>query len=346
VGLQSFTFDTVGGEAVAGYVLESGPVRATLVSHGARLQALQLPDRAGRVADVVLGCPDVAGHLESQAYFGATCGRYANRIRDGRFEIDGRTIEVSRNQNGHHLHGGFSGFDRKIWGARPDPDGKAVTFATLSEDGEEGFPGRLAVSTTYRLEADTLEIVLRAETGRPTVLNLVNHTYWNLAGEGSGDVRDHVLQVEAGFFTPVDDDGIPSGEIRSVEGTPFDFRDPKTIGRDLDAVGPSAHARDGYDQNFCVAGPARAMRRFASLMDPGSGRGLELSADAPGLQVYAGGHLGPHILGKRGPYRQYGGVALEAQTYPDAPNVGHFPSARLDPGKVFERRMRFRSFVE
>jgi aldose 1-epimerase len=348
MAVTQYVFDRHDGIPVPGYRLEEGGITAEVVAYGARLQGLSLPDRHGVMADVIVGAADIAGHIASQAYFGATCGRYGNRIGNGRFTLDAKQFEVSRNQDGKHLlHGGFAGLDTKIWQATPADEGAAVTFSTLLPDGDEGFPGALAVTATYRLRDRGLEISFTAEADRPTVLNLVNHAYWNLAGQGEGTIRDHHLQLDADRYTPTDTDGIPSGEIRNVVGTAFDFRAPKAIGRDLAEVPPSRHGKAGYDLNFCLNSPAGALRPVGRLFDPRSGRGFDLLADTPGVQLYTGGHMGPHMLGKAGrPYQQFGGLCLEVQSYPDSPNHGNFPSTRLDPGAPYERRMRFAFFTD
>ncbi len=297
-----------------------------------------MPDARGRLADVVLGFDTVKQYVASDAYMGATCGRYGSRIRDGVFALNGRRYHVTCNEGRHHAHGGSHGFDRKLWDASADTAGNRVTFTLISPDGDEGYPGTVTATTEYQLTDDNmLAIVMRAQSDRTTVVNLVHHTYWNLAGHDAGDIRTHRLRVDADAYLPIDDDLLPTGEVRPVAGTPFDFREAKAVGRDLDAV-PTANG--GYDHNWCLNESAGALRRCADLVDPTSGRAIEIFTTDPGMQVYTGGHFRDAVIGKRGcRYGQYSGLALETQRFPDTPNVAHFPDARLAPGAIYEHRM-------
>jgi len=272
---------------------------------------------------------------------GATCGRYASRIRDSAFWLDGRRWQLSANEGPHHAHGGRAGFDRKLWRARAEPAANAVVFEHVAPDGDEGYPGELAASVAYRLtDDDVLAIDFEARASAPTVVNLVHHSYWNLGGHGAGDVLGHELAIDSDFYLPIDAALVPTGEVAKVDGTPFDFRTAKRIGRDIAAVPTAA---GGFDHNWCLRGPADALRRALTLADPGSGRGFELWTTAPGVQVYTGGHFRDPVIGKQGArYAQYAGVALETQRFPDAPNLPHFPACRLDPGDVYRQRMEFR----
>jgi aldose 1-epimerase len=345
-------FGRVDGVDVDGFDVDGGSgLRMRLLSYGARLAELHVPDRAGRTVDVVLGFDTLDEYLANGSYFGATCGRYGNRIRGGRFTLDGHTVALPCNEGRNHLHGGRSGFDRRVWDANVDEARNEVTFALVSPDGDQGYPGRLAVTASYRLDGATLEIVMRASTDRATVVNLVNHAYWNLGGQGSGDIRKHELALNAGFYTPVDAELLPTGEILSVEGTPFDFRSAKPIGRNFAQVsyGNSTRAdgsgRSGYDHNWCLAGEPGRMKLCARAVDPGSGRAMELHTTEPGVQLYTAGHLSAQTVAKAGlRYCPYAGFTLETQKYPDSPNHGHFPSPRVDPGTHAEHRMQFRFF--
>lgn len=332
--------------------LRAGSIEAVLTDLGARLLELRLPDRDGRSADVVLGNPDVAANATSAGYFGATRGRYANRIRRGSFLLDEQSVSVTTNEGANHLHGGAVGFDRRLWNAETDETRNAVRFALLSPDGEEGFPGHLTATTEYVLGDSTLDITMTAETTTPTVVNLVNHAYWNLAGHDSGDVLEHYLEIESDFITPVDDELIPTGEIRSVTGTPFDFRASRTIVDSIRDVKQSGAGRPtpagfaGYDHNWVVRGQIGSVRPCVSLRDPVSGRRLELSTNEPGVQIYTGGYL-DGVPGKAGAtYGPFQGLTLETQRFPDSPNHGHFPSSTLRPGELYDHRMRFEFSVE
>jgi len=311
---------------------------ARLSGFGARLTEMWVPDRNGAMADVVLGFDMLKDYASSNAYLGATCGRFGNRIKDGRFRLGGRWIEVSRNEGGNHLHGGHKGFDRRVWDAEPNEAENAVTFALVSQDEDEGYPGTLAVQSRYCLTEDNqLSITLAARTDKETVVNLVHHSYWNLAGHQSGDVLDQVLTVNADFYTPVDDELIPTGEILWVKDSPFDFRSGKAIG----------HADGRYDHNWIIRDFGPGLRQVASLHDPLSGRAMELKSTEPGVQIYTAGHLDPPVAGKGGQlYGRHSGVTFETQNFPNSPNVAHFPDARLRPGEVYEHRMEIKFLVK
>jgi aldose 1-epimerase len=331
-------FGTHEGQAVSAYRLSNARgLVAHLTNFGARLTAMMVPDRDGALGDVVLGFDDLAGYAANTSYFGATCGRYGNRIKRGQFALSGRPIEVSRNDGPNHLHGGFRGFDKRVWDARIDHAENSVTFLLLSEDGEEGYPGRLVANSNYRLtDDDRLVITMTASCDRETVVNLVHHSYWNLAGHGSGDVLDQMLQVNAAFYTPVDDALMPTGEVLSVAGTAFDFREAKAIG----------HEGGKYDHNWIIQESGPGLRPVAQLHDPKSGRAMELNSSEPGVQIYTAGYIDPPVVGKGGRlYGRYSGVAFETQRFPDSPNFAHFPDARLQPGRTYEHCMEIRFLV-
>src|SRR5262249_41298394 len=282
---------------------------ARVMELGASLIEFQAPDRAGRVADVALGQDGLESYLQSHSYFGALCGRYANRIANGSFVLSGRRHRVSCNEGRHHLHGGARGFDKRVWTGSPALEGKGVVFTYRSAAGEEGFPGRLQASATFSLtEDDRFVVEIEAECDQPTLCNIAHHGYWNLAGHGAGDVLDHELQIDADLYTPVDRELIPTGEILRVAETPLDFTAGKPIGRDIEAIETSV----GYDHNFVLRGFPGEVKRAARVVHPRSGRGFELHTSEPGLQVYTGGHFDGSILGKgRTPYRRFAGLALE-----------------------------------
>ena len=328
------TIGQIGGADVHQATLEANGLKVTLLTWGARLAELWVPDAKGIQADIVLGHDTLEDWQNHGKYLGATCGRYANRIAGGRFTLDGRTIQLDRNEGAKTLHGGSQGFDLKIWSIDSHSDSH-VTFATTSPDGEMGFPGSLHARTTYRIDGPTLTIEMTATTDAPTIVNLVNHAYFNLAGQGAGDIMGQHLQVEAAHYLPVDADLIPTGEIRSVQNTAFDFRQSRPIGARL--PGPKA-----FDHNLCLSaalGPD-GLRPCLTATDPASGRRMTLSTTEPGVQLYTGAHFdGP---GKQGAhYPQFAGFAAETQRFPDSPNNPQFPSARLDPGQTYRHVMRF-----
>lgn len=328
-------------------------VRATIITYGATLQALELPDRHGEVEDVVLGFDDAAGYEAHRSFFGATVGRVANRIGNARFTLAGREYRVSANDGNHSLHGGAQGFDQQVWRIVEVQGGEkpGVRLALTSGDGDQGYPGELHAEVHYTLDdAGWLGIEHRATTSAPTLVNLTHHSLFNLAGEGSArDALSHTLQVAASRITPVDARLIPTGVMRDVAGTPFDFREPRVIGACVrDGRDAQILAGRGIDHNFVLdAGTTREPKFSARLRDPVSGRALEVWTSEPGLQVYTGNFLTGTLAGKRGHlYRMGDGIALEPQKFPDAPNQPAFPSARLDPGETYLHRMALRFATE
>jgi aldose 1-epimerase len=346
-------YGTIDGQDIKSFILKRGAFQAQVIEYGATLISLMVPDAQGAVADVVLGYDTLEGYRASKTYFGVTAGRYGNRIRRGVLSLDGHSYQLSTNEGKNHLHGGRNGFDRKIWRGEALPESCAVRLVYRSPDGEEGYPGTLDLAVTYALgENGLFTVEIRAKTDRATVCNPVHHTYWNLGGHDSGDVLGHRLAFSSDFYTPVDAELLATGEIRSVAGTPFDFRSPKTIGADLARIenpggGLSADAAGGYDHNFVLRGDVGAMKLCVRAADPKSGRGMELTTSEPGVQFYTGGYLEPSIVGKGGQgYCRYGGFTLETQKFPCSPEFGHFPSARLEAGQDYRHRMEFRFFNE
>lgn len=350
--IEKFAFGEIDGVAVQGFVLRNGNgYMAKLITYGARLTEFHMPDRNGKPADIVLGFDDLASYIGTNTYFGATCGRYGNRIRNGRFRLDGRWVQVDCNEGPNHLHGGRLGFDRKIWSAETGEADNAVIFTMVSPDGDQGFPGTVHLSVTYRLSDDNvLDIRMRGTTDRTTVLNAVHHTYWNLAGQGSGDVRNQMLKLHANFYTPVDAELITTGEILKVTGTAFDFTSPKAIGADIESlndVGTGNLVGGGYDHNWCLDGTGQTMHPCARAVDPASGRGFTLETSEPGVQLYTGGYLDSSVIGKRGlPYCRFAGYTFETQKFPNAPNFAHFASSTVTPDEAYDHRMVFRFFTE
>jgi aldose 1-epimerase len=341
MGIKVERFGTHAGAAVDAFRLENRRgMRARVMSYGACLVDFEVPDAQGRPADVVLGFDSLASYLDDPAYFGMTCGRMVNRIRNAQFELDGETYEVTRNWRQHQLHGGVNSFSRRTWAAETDATGNAVVFALTSPDGEEGYPGTVRSRTTYALDDGGLTITMEAETDRPTVVNQAHHSYWNLAGHGSGTILEHIVSVAADHYTPGDEDLIPTGTIEAVAGTPYDLRRPRALREHFSELAREGET-NGYDGNWCVNGTSGTLRPCATLTDPASGRTARFLTTEPGLQVYTAGWLAQGTRGKKGAvYGPYGGIAFEPQIYPDAPNIPSFPSARLDPGQKRAQVMR------
>lgn len=338
------------GRLVEAVTLTSrGGLTACILTYGATLQALAAPDRDGVSADIVLGHASLDDYLSERHYFGVTVGRYANRIRHGRFTIDGTPYAIACNNGANSLHGGEDGFDTRCWTiAALTTD--AVTMTLDSPDGDQGYPGALAVTAIYAFnDDDALHITYTATTDAPTIVNMTNHSFFNLAGEGSGhSILSHRLMVAADTYLPVDATMIPTGERRAVAGTPFDFRQARPLADGIrDATDDQIRLGQGYDHNYVLRdGDADGMRIAARVTDPGSGRTLTLATDQPGLQVYSGNFLDGRAIGKAGrAYRQSDGFALEPQLFPDTPNQPDFGSARLDPGETYRARIVYRLSV-
>jgi aldose 1-epimerase len=323
------------GESVTRFTLTNrhGLV-ARLITWGAGLVEMHAPDRHGALADVTLGFDTLAGYLTRHPYFGVTTGRYANRIAGGKFTLDGTTCSLATNDGAHHLHGGVKALDQQNWRGEAGT-GESVRFSLISPDGDEGYPGTLHIAVTYSLtEDDELRLDYEATTDRPTVLNLTNHAYWNLAGAGAGDILGHALTLHARSYTPVGAGSIPTGEIAPVAGGPLDFTRPKLIAQDFAQMTGSP---GGYDHNFILT-PATpgALTLAAEARDPQSGRVLTIATTEPGIQFYTGNYLDGSVIGKGGTaYRKNAGFCLETQHFPDSPNHPHFPSTVLRPGQTF-----------
>ncbi|MFT0861488.1 aldose epimerase family protein [Ancylobacter sp. G4_0304] len=311
-----------------------------ILTLGATVQALHVPDRDGTPGDVVLGHDTPEDYLRERRFFGATVGRYANRIAGGRFALDGRSCRIPANDGPNALHGGPDGFDRRLWTIEEATGGAApsVTLGLVSPDGDQGFPGELRVRVTYRVSGTELGITFEATTTAPTIVNLTHHGYFNLAGvEQAGDVLGHVLTLHADAYLPVDAGAIPTGGPAAVAGTPFDFRSATPIGERIREAHEELQLGRGYDHNFCLRDPAADAPRLAARVEhPGSGRVMELFTDQPGLQFYSGNFLDGTAAGKFGRlHRQSDAFCLEPQAWPDSPNRPDFPSARLDPGETY-----------
>jgi aldose 1-epimerase len=312
---------------------------AKVITYGATLTELHVPDRNGKMGDVVLGFDNLAGYLGNHPHFGGTIGRYGNRIAKGKFTLDGKEYQLAINNAPNSLHGGPTGFDRRVWKAEPVSTtiGSGVRFTYLSKDGEENFPGNLTVDVTYILtNSNQLNLIYGAETDKDTVVNLTNHTYFNLAG--SGDILKYTLYLNADKYTPVDSTLIPTGEIASVENTPLDFRKPIEIGAHIAEI----KGIGGYDHNFVVNEKAGKSRIAAEVSDPASGRHMTVWTTEPGVQFYSAIGLNGSIIGKYGiAYPKYGAICLETQHYPDSPNHPNFPSTVLKPGMHFQSQTSY-----
>ena len=348
------TFGTLpDGQTVEAIVLTNGNgMRVRILAYGALVQELTVPGRDGP-ADVVLGYDGMEGYLKASNYFGASVGRYANRIGAGRFSLGNRTYQLAANDGPNALHGGVQGFDKHLWtiaDTATDADGASVTLTYLSPDGEEGYPGALSVSATYRLtETNELSIEYRATTDAPTIVNLTNHSYFNLAGASAGvSILDQVLTIPADAYTPVDATLIPTGEFRPVAGTAFDFRSPIRIGdRIRDGGDEQLRVGRGYDPNWVVSRrPVEGLQLLARMEDPASRRVMEIYSNQPGIQFYSGNFLDGTVTGKGGTiYRMGDGLCLEPQIFPDTPNKPDFGTAELRPGEVYENRIVYRFSV-
>jgi aldose 1-epimerase len=338
---------TADGQAVDLYTLTNkNGVEVAITNYGGIVVSIKVPDRDGKFADVALGFDTLDGYLKENPYFGAIVGRYGNRIAKGRFTLDGVEYKLAQNNGENHLHGGLKGFNKVVWSAKDvsTRDAQGIELAYLSKDGEEGYPGNLSVTVTYSLnDNNELNIDYSATTDKDTVLNLTNHSYFNLAGEGQGNILDHVVMIDADRFTPVDAGLIPTGELRSVEGTPFDFRKPTAIGARINQDDEQLKFGRGYDHNFVLNHPAGSLALAARVTDPKSGRVLEVLTTQPGLQFYTGNFLDGTIRGKGG--KVYGhryGFCMETQHFPDSPNKPEFPSTELKPGERYHTTTIFR----
>jgi aldose 1-epimerase len=344
---MSDPFDAILGESgddkVGLLELSNDKLKVGLTNYGARMLSIEAPDRDGRRDHVLLGF-DQADMILRAGSFGATLGRYANRIAKGRFTLDGETYELSVNDGENTLHGGKKAFAKRFWTV-VDRTPQQATFTLESADGDQGFPGAVSAVATYTLEADSLRLELTARTTKPTPINMSAHPYFNLAGAAALDVADHELEVFAGHFLPTDKQQIPLGEIRPVEGTVFDFRTPVAIGSRVRKPDPQLLVARGFDHCFVLDGAPGTMRKAARLTHRATGRVLELETDAAGLQVYTGNSLDGSLVGHGGTYRQTAGLALEAQAFPDAPNQPSFPSTILRPGETFSLLILYRFSV-
>ena len=341
---------TADGAPVDIYTLKNAAgMEVAITTYGGRIVSLKAAGRDGKFADVVLGFDNLEGYLGVHPYFGALVGRYGNRIAKGQFKLDGKQYKLAVNDGANSLHGGLKGFDKVVWTGREVPGGDpSLELTYLSKDGEEGYPGNLTVKVTYTLTAaNELRLDYSATTDKDTVLNVTNHSYFNLAGQGHGDILSHVLQLNAAKMTPVDAGLIPTGELKSVEGTPFDFRQPTVIGARIGADDEQIKRGGGYDHNFVVDGEPGTLRLAARVTEPTSGRVLEVSTTEPGVQFYTGNFLDGTVKGKGGvAYAKRTGFCLETQHFPDSPNHPAFPTTTLKPGAEYKSTTVFKFSVQ
>ena len=333
IRIESFG-QTSDGQPVDLYTLtNANGIRARITNYGAILVSLEVPDRSGKLADVTLGYDTLDGYIKKSAFFGAAVGRYANRIGKAKFVLNGVEYKLAANNGENHLHGGIKGFDKVVWGAEEirTADSVGLKLTYLSKDGEEGYPGNLPCVVMYTLtKNDELKISYEALTDKPTVINLTNHSYWNLAGQGNGDILGHELMLNADKYTPVDKGLIPTGEIRSVKDSPMDFTKATTIGSRIDKV------EGGYDHNYVLKSGGGSLALCARVYEPKSGRVMEVYTTEPGVQLYTGNFLDGSITGKAGKvYKKHYGFCLETQHFPDSPNKPNFPSVVLNPGEKY-----------
>lgn len=337
------------GEEVDLYTLRNSKgIETTIATYGGKIVTLKTPDRDGKFADIVLGYDNLPQYLGHNPFFGTLVGRYANRIANGEFKLDGHTYQLAKNNGPNTLHGGLVGFDKKVWkvqgvtGANP-----ALRLEYVSKDGEENFPGTLTTTVTYELtDNNELKIDYQATTDKKTVLNLTNHSYFNLEGEGSGQIVDHVVTINADRFTPVNANLIPTGELKSVEGTPFDFRKATPVAARINDKDQQLQYGQGYDHNFVLNRSGDGPSLAARVMSPKSGRVMEVLTTQPGVQFYTGNHLENGIKGKGGAtYGFRSGLCFETQHFPDSPNQPNFPSTELAPGQRFHQITIFKFSV-
>jgi aldose 1-epimerase len=335
---------TQAGEQVHQFILtNSGGSSATLINYGATLTRLLIPDKNNRIGDVVLGFDNLKQFEDESPYFGATVGRVANRIANGLFKVDEQQYAVPINNGPNHLHGGFKGYDKRIWNgdAAMTTDGPSVRFTLLDPDGSEGYPGNVKVTVIYSLTGDNaIKIQYFAAADRPTPINLTNHAYFNLKDGGASDVLGHVFQANSDFYTPVNETLIPTGAIAPVKGTPFDFTQPKPIGKDIRTTGGNPA---GYDHNLVLRSQDGTLAKAADVHEPQSGRRLEVWTTEPGIQFYSGNFLDGSIKGRQNAvYNQYHAFCLEAHHYPDSINQPKFPDTLLRPGNVYRQITEYR----
>lgn len=340
--VQRQPFGTVNGAPVEMFILKNANgIEVRAITYGGIITSITTPDRNGAMGDIVLGFDSLDGYLGGHPFFGAIVGRYGNRIAGGRFTIDRTEYQLATNNGPNHLHGGIKGFDKAIWNATVLSQKNTVMFTRVSADGEEGYPGALDTRVTYELtDHNELIVYYHATTTKPTHVNLTQHSYFNLAGDG--DILGHELTIDADRYTPVDATLIPTGELAAVEGTPFDFRKSTAIGARIDAAHPQIKNGTGYDHNWVLNRRGSTLQHAARVVEPKSGRTLDVSTTEPGMQFYAGNFLDGTLKGKGGrTYQRRSGFCLETQHYPDTPNQPNFPTTLITPDQEYTTRTVF-----
>lgn len=337
---------TATGQAVERYTLTNAKgASVQVITLGGTITSIKVPDRKGTIGEVTLGFDSLEGYLKPHPFFGVLVGRYGNRIGNATFTLDGKTYTLAKNNGEHSLHGGRKGFDKYVWKARelPPKDGLAIELTHVSPDGDEGFPGALTATVVYTwTDANGLRIDYSATTDKPTVVNLTNHAYFNLSSGAASTILDHELMLAADHFTPVDKGLVPTGEIRAVKGTPFDFTTSRRIGQHIDATDEQIQFGGGYDHNFVLKGNAGSMRMAAQVIERTSGRVMDVTTTEPGVQFYTGNFLDGTLVGRGGKtYPKRAGFCLETQHYPDSPNKPKFPSVVLRPGETYRTSTQY-----
>ncbi len=338
------------GEHVMLYTMKNANgMQASVMNYGATLVSLKTADNMGQISEITLGFDSLKQYLEKSPYFGATVGRYANRIADGKFTLDGQEYHLATNNGPNHLHGGVRGFDKVFWDAETSQteESKTVTFRYTSVDGEEGYPGTVNVTVAYTLtDGNTLKIEYAATTDKPTIINLSNHTYFNLKDAGKTDILGHVIKINTDAYTPVDETLIPTGEIVSVHNTPFDFQQPRAIGERIHDDHPQIAIAGGYDHNFVLGTKVIGMRLAATVFEPTTGRVMNIATSEPGLQFYSGNFLNGLKGRNNAVYNKHAAFCMEPQHFPDSPNKPQFPTVVLRPGKEFTSLTIYKFFLK
>jgi aldose 1-epimerase len=348
--IKKEAFGKTDGKDVNLYTLtNANGMQVKITSYGGTVTSIMVPDRQGKMADVVLGFDNLDDYISKSPYFGCIIGRYGNRIAKGKFTLKGKEYTLAQNNGPNNLHGGVKSFDKVVWDTEPvkGDDSVGLKLTYLSKDGEEGFPGNLNVTVVYTLTNDNeLKIKNKATTDKTTIVNLTHHSYFNLKGQGKGDITDHVLTINADKYTPTDNTAIPTGELADVKDTPMDFTSPTAIGERIDVDNEQLKFAGGYDHNWCINRKGDGLELVSTVTENSTGRVLEVYSTAPGVQFYSGNFLDGTITGKNGRvYKKRYGLCLEPQNYPDTPNKPNFPQCTLEPGRTYKHDIVYKFSV-